>query len=102
VVQGYRMAQEARDADGYASLWAALDDNALRALRDSYAGIHSLSLRIDDLTVKVGGTTATARFRERITFDLRGVGTQTTDAVTVLTLQKSAAGWKIAARDTEQ
>ncbi|MFN8177529.1 MAG: protein kinase [bacterium] len=102
VVQGYRMAQEARDADAYASLWAGLDDKALRALRNSYAGIRTLSLAIDDLTVRVGASTATVRFRERITFDLKGVGNQTTDAVTVLTLQKNATGWKIAARDTEQ
>lgn len=102
LVEAYRVAQESRDADAYANLWVGLSDESLRALRNSYSQVQSLTLSIDDLSVRVGGTTATVRFRERITFNLRNVGMQSTDVKTVLTLQKSADGWKIAARETGQ
>lgn len=100
LVEAYRVAQESRDADAYANLWVGLPDNSLEAMRRSYAQVQSIALKVSALRVKVGATTATATFRERITFDLRNVGTQTTEAQTVLTLQKTANGWRIAARET--
>jgi hypothetical protein len=102
LVEAYRVAQESRDADAYANLWVGLPEESLQAMRRSYAQVHSLALKITGLYVHVGGTTATVAFRERITFDLRNVGQQTTEAQTVLTLQKTADGWRIAARETSE
>ncbi len=101
LVEAYRTAQEARDADAYGMLWVRLDDEARNAIRDSYADIRMLALSIEDLSARIGEGTATVRLRERITFDLRVVGIQSTDARTVLSLRKTPAGWKIAARETE-
>jgi serine/threonine protein kinase len=102
LVEAYRIAQESRDAAAYSHLWVGLPEESLETMSRAYAELRSLRMRISNLVVRIGGTTATVAFRERITFDLRNVGEQTTDARTVLTLQKTADGWKIAARETEQ
>ncbi len=102
LVDGYRSAQQALDVNAYQTLWVGLDAEQLESIRRSYADLRSLSITIDDLKVKLSGVTASVSLRERITFDLRGVGLQHTDAMTVLTLRRTIHGWKIVARTTEQ
>jgi len=102
LLDGYRAAQEARDADAYQLLWVGLDETTVEMLRRSYAELSYLSLTIRDLDTRIGASTATLRFRESITFDLQGLGRQKTEARTVLTLQRTASGWRIAARSSEQ
>ena len=98
----YRAAQEALDADAYKRLWVGLDEQKLTALRRSYADLQFLSLSIQDVQTRVGATTATVRFHESIAFALNGLERQATEANTTLTLQRTSAGWRIAARSSEQ
>lgn len=101
LVEAYRVAQESRDADAYGMLWEDLSVDEMDALRASYLEIRTLTLGVDQLDIRVDGDTARVRMHESISLELRGVGKQTTDARTLLTLKKTAAGWKIAGRETE-
>jgi ketosteroid isomerase-like protein len=102
LVDGYRAAQQALDANAYRTMWLGLDDEQVEAIRRSYEDLRSLRLDIDDLSVKISGVNAIVTLRERITFDLRGVGPQQTDSMTTLMLRRTTHGWKIVARTTEQ
>ncbi len=102
LVERYRAAQEALDADAYRSLWLSLSDSDLQKIRRSYGDIRSQRVTIDGVEAAIDRDTARVTFRESRHFDLKAGGGHDVQAETRLTLRRtSGAGWKIAARTLE-